>query len=130
MHLYAKKVSAIASGDYYQIHLDSDGRDGEEVDPYEQPQPYVVVQRQLEFFNGGQCYVESDDDDYIGHFTLTLIEFTPVNLTFDIARSENSRVEVSFVLTAAEFEKARYVVDIIFGLREPDYDESDLNSGL
>ena len=38
--------------------------------------------------------------------------------------------EVSFVLAAAEFEKAQLIVETIFGLREPDYDEHDLNSAL
>jgi len=130
MHLYAKKVSAITSGDYYQIHFDSDGRDEEEVDPFEQPKPYLMVQSQFEFFDGGKCYVESDDDEYIGHFKLKLVEFTPANLTFEIARRDHNRVEVSFVLAAAEFEKAQLIVETIFGLREPDHDEDDLNSAL
>lgn len=130
MHLYAKKVSAIASGDCYQILFDSDDRDEEAVDPFEQPEPYLMVQSQFEFFDGGQCYVESADDEYIGHFKLKLVEFTSTNLTFEIARRNHNRVEVSFALTTAEFETAQPIVEIIFGMREPDYDEHDLNGAL
>ncbi len=59
MQLYAKKVSAIASGDYYQVHLDSEECDDEQLEPFEQPAPYLLVQSQFEFFDGGKCYIES-----------------------------------------------------------------------
>jgi len=44
MQLYAKKVSAIASGDYYQIHLDSEDSNDEQLDPFEQSAPYLMIQ--------------------------------------------------------------------------------------
>ena len=53
MQLAAKKVSAVVSGDYYQALFDSDDRDGERVDPFDLPEPYVLVQRQFESFDGG-----------------------------------------------------------------------------
>ena len=42
---------------------------------------------------------------------------------FEIARRYHSRVEVTFLLTAAEFEDAQPIVEVIFGLREPYCDE-------
>ena len=65
MQLAAKRVSAVVSGDYYQAHFDSDDRDGEQVDPCEEPEPYVLIQRQFESFNGGKCYIESPKKHYI-----------------------------------------------------------------
>ena len=76
MHLYAKRLAAVASGDYYQILFDSADRGEEQVDPFDQPAPYLMLQCQFEFSAGGKCYVESDDDEYIGHFKLKLVEFT------------------------------------------------------
>lgn len=128
MHLYAKRVSAVASGDYYQVLFDSEDRGEEQVDPFDQPAPYLMVQCQFEFFDGGKCYVESDNDEYIGHFKLKLVEFSPTSLAFEIARRDHNRVEVSFALTAAEFEEAQPIVEVIFGRREPDYDEHDFDA--
>ncbi|MDP1982060.1 MAG: hypothetical protein Q8K23_05925 [Sulfuritalea sp.] len=125
MKLHAKRVSAIASGDYYQVLLDSEGSEEEQLSPFDPPAPYLMVQRQFEFFEGGKCYVESDDDEYIGHFKLKLIEFSPTRLAFEIARQEHNHVEVSFALTAVEFDEALPIVEVIFGIREPDNDGQD-----
>ena len=116
MHLHAKRVSAVVSGDYYQAIFDSDDRDNEQVDPFDQPEPYVLVQREFEDFNGGKCYIESHDEEYIGHFKLKLVEFSPTRLAYEIARRDHKIVEVSFSLTAAEFEEAQPIIEVIFGI--------------
>ncbi|MFZ2540528.1 MAG: hypothetical protein WAW75_02010 [Gallionella sp.] len=127
MQLYAKRVSANASGDYYQVQLDSEDCEDEQLDPFEQPAPYLLVQSQFEFFDGGKCYIESDDEEYIGHFKLKLVEFSPVRLAFEIVRSNHNQVEVNFALTEAEFEEALLIVEVIFGIREPGLDEDDFH---
>ena len=109
----------MVSGDYYQAVFDSDDRDDEQVDPFDQPEPYVLVQRQFDFFDGGKCYVESHDEEYIGHFRLKLVEFSPTRLAYEIARPDHKFVEVSFALPTTEFEEARAIIEVIFGLREP-----------
>ena len=123
MHLHAKKVSAVASGDYYQILFDSDDRNEDEVDPFARPAPYLMVQCQFEFFSGGKCYVESDDEDYIGHFKLKLIEFSSTRFAFEISEYEHKPIEVSFALNALEFVEARRIVEVIFGIQEPHCEE-------
>ncbi len=130
MQLFAKKVSAIASGDYYQVVLDSDNRDDDQIDPFGQPEPYILLQSQFEFSDGGKCYIESDDEEYRGHFKLKLLEFSPARLAFEIARRNNNLVEVSFALTAAEFEEALPIVEVIFRIREPDFDGDDFYGSL
>jgi len=130
MQLSAKKVSAIASGDYYQVHLDSEDRDDEQLYPFEQPAPYLLVQSQFEFFDGGTCYIESEDEEYTGHFKLKLVEFSSTRLVFEIARINHNQVEVHFELTAAEFEKALPIVEVIFGMRALDYDVQDFDNLL
>ena len=130
MHLHAKKVSAVASGDYYQVLFDSDGRNEDEVDPFAQPAPYLMVQRQFEFFSGGKCYVESDDEECIGHFKLKLVEFSSTRFAFEVSEHEHKPIEVSFALTEPEFVDARRIVEVIFGIREPHDEEGDLNGAL
>jgi hypothetical protein len=129
MKLDAKRISATASGDYYQILLDSEDRNEEQLDPLDQPAPYLMVQCQFEFSDGGKCYVESDNDEYIGHFKLKLVEFSPTRLAFEIERRNHNHVEVCFALPTAEFGEALPIVEVIFGIREPDYDGQDLDGG-
>jgi hypothetical protein len=119
MQLAAKRVSAVVSGDYCQAYFDSDDRDGDQVDPYEEPEPYVMIQRQFESFDGGKCYIESHNEEYVGHFKLKLLEFSTTRLAYEISRRDHTLVEVTFALTAAEFEKALPIVEVIFGVREP-----------
>lgn len=119
MQIDAKRVSVVVTGDYYQALFDSEDRDGEQVDPFDQPAPYVLVQRQFECFDGGKCYIESHDEEYIGHFKLELVEFSPTRLAYEIARCDHKSVEVSFALTALEFAGARPIIEVIFGVREP-----------
>ena len=130
MQLFAKKVSAIASGDYYQVILDSDNRDEDQVDPFAQPEPYILLQSQFEFFDGGKCHIECDNEEYIGHFKLKLVEFSPARLAFEIERSNHNQVEVHFALTAAEFEKALPIIEVIFGIRKPNDDAEDFFGAL
>lgn len=127
MQLDAKKVSAIACGDYFQVCLDSEVDTEEHLDAFEPTEPYLLVQCQFEFFDGGTCYVESIDDKYRGSFKLQLLEFTPTRLAFKIARPDHDRVEARFALTAAEFEEALPIVEIIFGLRAPEDYPQDFN---
>jgi hypothetical protein len=42
----------------------------------------------------------------------------------------SSLTEVSFVLAAAEFEETQPIVEVIFGIREPDCDELGFDGPL
>lgn len=130
MRLAAKRVSAVVSGDYYQAVFDSNDRDDKQVDPFDQPEPYILLERQFEFFDGDKCYIESHDEDYIGHFKLNLVEFSSTRLAYEIARRDHKFVELSFALTATEFEGARPIIEVIFGVREPGGDRHFVDDTL
>jgi hypothetical protein len=121
----ATSVSASADGDYYQLWLGPTESNEEKADPHELKGPYLIVQRQFEMYDGGQCYIEMHDEAYIGHFPLRLIEVSPTRLAFKIVRKTNNHVEVSFVLNASEFEEVQCVAEIIFGLKEPEFGRDD-----
>lgn len=121
MHRSARMVSATANGDYYQLMFDDGGIAEEKTKPGELPKPYVLLQRQFEWADDDKCYLESDDEEYIGHFRLILIELTPNRLIFEIERVKNNRVEVEFALTSSQFAEVLAIVRIIFGLVEPGY---------
>ncbi|MFZ3161376.1 MAG: hypothetical protein WA134_14625 [Rhodoferax sp.] len=40
-------------------------------------------------------------------------------MAYEIARPDHKLVEVFFALTAAEFDEAQPIIELIFGLREP-----------
>ena len=121
MRFHAPAVSVSVSGDYYQLYLGPE--EDEEADPYEASGPYLLVQREFEI-SGRRCYIETESERYVGHFSLRLIEFSSTLLSFDILRTNNNHIEVSFSLEASEFEEVRRVAEVIFGLREPGEDDA------
>jgi hypothetical protein len=83
-------ISASESGDYYQVLFEG-ALDGE--------QAYVLVQRQFELPDGGLCYVESHDKNYIGHFKVTYAELGRNRFFLKLARKTAAEVEVVFNTT-------------------------------
>ena len=83
-------------------------------DPRRPDRPYLIIQRQFETPDGGQCCVETHDHGYVGHFTLRLTVFTRTCLAFEIARKHDTPVEVSCSLGAVEFKELERIVNIIF----------------
>ena len=125
MRFHAPHVSASANGDYYQLWLGPEESEEENANPHEVRGPYLIVQRDFEMPDRGRCNIETQDEDYIGHFPLRLTELGPTRLAFEIARRTRNRVEVSFTLDASQFEEVRRIAEIIFGLREPEPDGED-----
>ena len=82
MRFHANHVSTSISGDYYQalFEYSEDARDPDS--------PYLLVQRQFEEPDAGECYIETHDEKYTGHFGLRRIEFVPnrILIEFDRAR--------------------------------------------
>jgi hypothetical protein len=114
MRFHAKYVSASEAGDYYQVSFDTEDPGEDSTDPRGPDRPYLIIQRQFETLDGGQCYVETHDHGYIGHFHVRLTNFTRTCLAFEIARKRNTYVEVSCSLDAVEFKEVQRIVNIIF----------------
>jgi hypothetical protein len=125
MRFHAASVSASAAGDYYQLDFGPESTDEESADPFDVQGPYLLVQRQFEFADGGRCSIESHDESYIGEFHVRLVELSRTRLTFEILGRLDSEVEVSFNLSASEFEEFREVAEIVFGLKEPKFGGDD-----
>ena len=119
MRLRAKYVSASENGDYYQVAFENTDPAGD-ADVDGPDSPYLLIQRQFEDPDGGQCYVETHDEEYIGHFRLRSIEFSSSRLLVEIARGRNNRIEVFFDIGQSEFEEVQRVIDIISRKSSPD----------
>ena len=120
MRLRAKYVSASENDDYYQVAFENTDPASDAADVDGPDSAYLLIQRQFEDPDDEECYVETHDEEYIGHFRLRSIEFSPSRLLLEIARHRNNRIEVSFDIGQSEFEEVQRVIDSISGKSSPD----------
>jgi hypothetical protein len=109
MRFHANYVSTSVAGDYYQAMFAAQ-QDLDDVDS-----PYLLIQRQFEDPDDNWCYIETHDKNYIGHFHLRRVEFTPRNLSIEFDRPRDNLVSVTFAMATSDFEEASRVVKIISG---------------
>ena len=109
VQFHANHVSASDDGDYYQVLFEAvpDSTDSES--------PYLVIQRQFEDPDGNRCYVETHDENYIGHFRMRRIDLSVSPILLEIDRPKANVVEVSFAIASSDFEQVARVVGIISG---------------
>lgn len=87
MKLHLDHVSATESGDYCQVQFDAeDDADG----------PYLLIQRQFEDIDGGLCYLETHDLDYMGHVRVVRATLSRNRFHLELRRKTFSQVEVTF----------------------------------
>jgi len=118
MQFHAKSVSTSYSGDYYQVLF-------EEVDDdelTEGDEPYLLIQRQFETIDDDECYIETHDREYAGHFRLLRFDIKQKRITIEIDRANNRIIHVTLSLTVEEFAKSLPILKIISGQIEP-FDE-------
>ncbi len=111
MRFQANYVSTSVAGDYYQA-IFAAAEDTDDPDS-----PYLLLQRQFEMPDGGECYIETHDEKYVGHFLLRRVEFTSKTLSIEFDRPRDNLISVTFDMAASEFKKASRVVKIISQIR-------------
>ena len=104
MKIQLDHVSASESGDYYQVTFEGKLK-GDEA--------YVLVQRQFEFSDGGRCYVESHDMDYVGHFKIAHAELGRNRFFLRLAGMKAAELEVMFNTTAKNWREVAHVMRIM-----------------
>ena len=112
MHFHANRVSASAEGDYYQLLFEA------VPDSAAPDSPYLVIQRQFEDSDGGRCYFETHDENYIGHFRIRRIDLSVSRIVLEIDRPKGNVVEVSFAIASSEFKEVARLVSIISGVTD------------
>ena len=103
----ANHISAAVSGDYYQALFEAEG------DTDDPGSSYLLIQRQFEMPDGGECYIETHDPKYVGHFLLRRAEFTSEKFSIELDRPSYNRISVTFDMAARDFKKAFRVVKVI-----------------
>jgi hypothetical protein len=72
-----------------------------------------------------RCYIETHDENYIGHFRLRHITFTQEKLAIELDRAKDNLICITFTMAASDFEEASRVIKIIGGESEPVDTDSD-----
>ena len=113
MRFHASHISTSIAGDYSQVMFEA------ERDTGASDGPYLLLQPQFETPGGGECYIETHDKNYRGHFRLCRVEFTPVKLSIEFDRPTDNVIDVTFDMTIADFGQASRVVKAIRQLKSP-----------
>ena len=104
MKVQLDHVSVAKSGDYYQVNFEvADDGDG----------PYVLIQRQFEDDDGGLCYLETHDQDYIGHFKVVRATLDRHRFCLELRRKKFSNVEVTFKTNEENYLEVARILRII-----------------
>lgn len=102
MKMTLNYMSVSISGDYYQIsfHEKKDNGCAEITDD-----PYFLIQRQFEMPDGGEIYIESLDENYIGHFPVKGAVLQKDKIELEFKRPNYSKIEICFKATEKEFKE-------------------------
>ena len=104
MNIALDYVSVSISGDYYQVSFDSKEDDGtDEITD----DPYFLIQRQFEMPDGGKVYIESHDENYIGHFIVNRATLKMDKIHLELKKPKYSNIEISFKATEKDFKELR-----------------------
>lgn len=104
MKITLNHVDVSIAGDYYQVHFGAKKDNGSAKITDD---PYFLIQRQFEMPDGGEVYIESHDDNYIGHYRVGRAELQRNKIHLELKRSKYSDVEISFKATDKKFEELR-----------------------
>ena len=108
MKITLNHLSVSISGDYYQVLFEEkeDNGSAEITDD-----PYFLIQRQFEMYDGGEIYIESLDENYIGHFLVKSATLQKDKIELELKRSNYSKIEVNFKATENEFKELRSAIN-------------------
>jgi hypothetical protein len=99
-----ERVSAAEAGEGFQVLFerapDSDAG-------------YVLVQRQFEFPDREECYVESDDRDFSGHFRIQRAYLSKNRFRIAFGRDPVREIAVSFDATDSVYTEVKRVLQIM-----------------
>ncbi len=96
MKLKFNTVSVTISGDYYQIlfHDDLDTED----------EPYFMIQSQFEFYDGGICNFESNEEVLSEHCKANMADLSKNMLRLSYGKKIPRDIEITFGLGCTDFK--------------------------
>lgn len=107
MKIKLNHLSVSIEGDYYQVLFEEkeDNGSAEITDD-----PYFLMQRQFEMYDGGEIYIESHDENYIGHFLVKSVVLKKNSFELELNKTEYSRIEVNFKAEEKDFNELQNAI--------------------
>lgn len=102
--LHCEHVSASEAGDYFQVLFARTAKSDE---------GYLLVQRQFEMRDEGECYVETDDLDFGGHFRVRNAHLARSQFRFEFSKGPARAITVFFKVTDSAYAEARRILQIM-----------------
>jgi hypothetical protein len=84
---HCEHVSTSEAGDYVQVLFEKTPDADDE---------YLLIQRQFEFPDEGECYVETDDPDFCGHYHIQRAQLSRDRFCISYGNGPVKQVTVSF----------------------------------
>jgi len=99
-----ERVSASEAGDGFQVLFERapDSDEG-----------YVLVQRHFEFPDREECYVESDDREFSGHFRIRRANLSRDRFRMTFGRNPVREIAVTFDATDSVYTEVKRVLQIM-----------------
>ena len=105
INLKFKKSYVSISGDYYQISFDDEPNEPDDPtnvdDVIDSLGPYFLVQFNYEFA-AKECYIESDDENLIGHYIVNRVVVGHRTFTIKYGANDKYVVNIEFEATDEE----------------------------
>ena len=109
MKIHFGYVSASVAGDYYQVVFE----ESEDSDQNNLDGKYFLIQRQFEMPDGGRIYVESHDQDVIGHFKVVKAKLNPKCLSLALSKKTSATIEVTFETSPENYAEIKRVLRVM-----------------
>ena len=103
-------ASVSVAGDYYQVMFE-EKVPNEEQDSMDSK--YLLIQRQFEFQDHDLIYVESHDQNYIGHFKVARARLDAKSLFLVLDRKNAAVIEITFETSAGNYAEVKRVMRIM-----------------
>ena len=99
-----ERVSATEAGEGFQVLFETvpDSDEG-----------YVLVQRHFEFPDGGECYVETEDREFCGHFRIRRAYLSRNRLQIAFGKRPERKIAVLFDATDSVYTEVKRVLYIM-----------------
>jgi hypothetical protein len=110
MKMHMGYASVSVAGDYYQVMFEETAPD-EKQDSM--GSKYLLIQRQFESQDRGLIYVESHDENYIGHFNVARARLDPKCLFLVLDRKNSAVIEITFETSAHNYAEVERVMRIM-----------------
>ncbi len=102
MKIELNHIEVSEAGEYFQVLFEENKDTSLDYDP---KRKYILIQRQFEFPDDDEVYIENNNFDYAGHCKIVKAELSPYNLLLNLKRTKHKKLNVRFKTTEAIYKE-------------------------